>query len=70
MPIQCGDDHSRVFAGHLYQRGKTRMSFYQGHDVTVLCVADEMALPMTGNGSVLDFCRSFPDGDGIDDLAA
>src|ERR1017187_8716864 len=25
---------------------------------------------MTGNSAVLDFCRSFPDGDGIDDLTA
>jgi hypothetical protein len=25
---------------------------------------------MTGNGSILDLCRSFPDGDGIDDLTA
>jgi len=25
---------------------------------------------MTGNGAVLDFCGSFPDGDGVDDLTA
>ena len=25
---------------------------------------------MTGNGTVLDFCGSFPDGDGIGDLTA
>ena len=70
LPAQCGDDHSRVFAGHLYQRGKTRMTFHQGRYVTVLCAGNEITLPMTRNGSVLDLRRSFPDGDGIDDCAA
>jgi hypothetical protein len=27
MPSQCGDDHRRIFAGHLYQRGSARMTF-------------------------------------------
>ncbi len=70
VPAQCGDDNSRILAGHLYQRGKTRMSFHQGHNVTVLCAADEITLPITGNGAVLDLCGSFPNGEGIDDSAA
>ena len=37
--------------------------------MTVLCAADEIALPMTWNGSVLDLRWSFPDRDGLDDLA-
>jgi hypothetical protein len=70
MPTQCGHDSRRVFAGHLDERGKTRMSLHQGCDVTVLGAAKQIALPMTGNGSVFDFCRPFPDGNGIDDLTA
>jgi len=53
-----------------YERGETRMSLHQGHNVTVLCAADEIALPMTGMARSLDFCGSFPDGDGVDDLTA
>ena len=30
----------------------------------------QIAFPMTGDGAVLDFCGSFPNGDGIDDLPA
>ena len=44
------------------------MTFHQRGDVTVLGAAQQIALPMTGNGAVLDFCGPFPDGDGIDDL--
>ena len=44
------------------------MTFHQGGDVTVLGAADQIALPMTGNGAVFDFCGPFPNGDGIDDL--
>src|SRR5580693_4839412 len=46
------------------------MSFHQRRDVTVFCAANEIAFPMTGNGAVLDFCRSFPDGNGVYDLTA
>jgi hypothetical protein len=70
LPAQCGDDRSRVFASHLDQGSKTRMAFHQRRDVTVFCAANEIALPMTGNGAVLDLCRPFPDGDGIYDLTA
>ena len=70
MPAQRGHDRSRVFAGHFYERGKTRMALHQARYVTVLCAAKEIALPMTGNGAVFNFRRPFPDGDGIDDLTA
>src|SRR3990172_8156602 len=46
------------------------MAFHQRCDVTVLDAAEQIALPMTGNGAVLDFRGPFPDGDGIDDLTA
>jgi hypothetical protein len=46
------------------------MPLHQRRDVTVFCATNEIALPMTGNGAVLDFCGSFPDGDGIYDLTA
>ena len=46
------------------------MTFRQGCDVSVLGAADEIALSMTGNGAVLDFCGPLPDGNGIDDLTA
>src|SRR5271155_1750871 len=45
------------------------MPFHQCHDVTVLCAADEIALPVTWDRSVLDLRWSFPDRDGLDDLA-
>src|ERR1700688_4551564 len=68
MPGQSSNDSSRVFAGHFHQCDKTRMAFDQGGDVTVVGTAQQIALPMTGNGSVFDLRRPFPDGDGIDDL--
>ena len=44
------------------------MAFHQSGDMTVVGAADQIALPMTGNGAILDFCGSFPDGDSIDDF--
>src|ERR1700674_2300929 len=44
------------------------MTFHQGSDVTVLGAANQVALPMAGNGAVLNFRGSFPDGNGINDL--
>src|SRR5271163_4736868 len=70
LPTQGGDDRSRVFAAHLDQGCKTRMPLHQRRDVTVFCATNEIAFPMTGDGAILDLCRSFPDGDGIDDLTA
>jgi hypothetical protein len=43
-----------------YERGKTRMTFHQSRDVTVLFVVNQMAFPMTGNCTILDFRRPFP----------
>ena len=61
MPAQRGHDSRRVFAGHLDQRGKTRMTFHQGNDATVLAAAQQIALPMAGDGAVLDFCGPLPE---------
>lgn len=57
-----------LFVGHFCQRRKTRMSLHRSHNVTVLCAAEKIALPTTGNGSVFDFCGCLHDGNGIDDL--
>ena len=70
VPAQRGDDRRRVFAGHFDQHDETRMTFHQGCDVTVLAAAEQIALPMTGDGAVFDLRGPFPDGDGIDDLTA
>jgi hypothetical protein len=49
---------------------KTRMSFHQRCDVTAAGAAEQIALPMTGNGTVFNLCRPLPTGDGIDDLTS
>ena len=51
LPAQCGDDHRRLFTGYLDQRCEARIPFHQFHDVTVLCAADEIALPVTWDRS-------------------
>jgi hypothetical protein len=38
--------------------------------MTVFGAAEQIALPMTGNGAVFNLCRPFPDRDGIDDLTS
>ena len=45
------------------------MALHQCSHVTVVCAAEQIALPMTGDSSILDFRRPFPDRNGIDDLA-
>jgi hypothetical protein len=46
------------------------MSFHQCCDVTVPGAGEQIALPMTGNSAVFNFCGPFPNGDGIDDLTS
>jgi hypothetical protein len=46
------------------------MPLHQRCDLTVLRATNQIALPMTRNGAVLDFCGPLPDGDGIYDLTA
>ena len=70
MLAQRGDDRLCIFAGHFDQHGETRMPFHQGCDMTVLAAAEQIALPMTGNGAVINLRRSFANRDGIDDLPA
>jgi hypothetical protein len=70
LPAQCGHNRSRVFASHLDQGSKTRMTLHQRRDVTVFCATNEIAFPMTRNGAVLDFSGPFPNVDGIYDLTA
>src|SRR6202790_1999006 len=45
------------------------MTLYQSGYVTVARPAQQIALPMAGNGTIFHFRRSFADGDGIDDPA-
>ena len=45
------------------------MPFHQGHDVAVFSAADQIALPVSWDRSVFDLRWSFPDRDGLDDLA-
>jgi hypothetical protein len=68
VPAQCRNDNFRVFARHLDQHGKARMTFYQSHNVAVLCTAHQIAFPMARNRAVFHFRGPFADGDGIDDL--
>src|SRR5476651_1144000 len=44
------------------------MTFHERRDVAVLCTANEIALPMAGDGAVLDFRGPFPDRDRINNL--
>jgi len=44
------------------------LSVEQGCDVTVLAACEQIALPMTGDGAVLNLCGPLANGDGIDDL--
>jgi hypothetical protein len=70
LPAQRGDNGRRVFAGDIDQHGTTRMTLHQCGDVTVLRAAEQIALPMAGDGAVLDLCGPFSHGDGIDNLTA
>jgi hypothetical protein len=36
--------------------------------MSVFATCEQIAFPMTGNSAVFNFCWSFPDADGIDDL--
>ena len=69
MPAQGGHHRSGVFAGHLHQHAETRMTLHQSGDVTVARPAQQIALPMPGNGTIFDFRRSVADGDSIHDPA-
>src|SRR5690349_4051494 len=57
---------SGIFARHFHQHGNTRMTLYQRGHVAVARPTQQITLPMTGNGTIFDFRRSFADGDGID----
>ena len=54
VPAECIDDHRRLFTGYFYQRCEARVPFHQGHNMAVLRTTDQIALPVTWNGSILD----------------
>src|SRR5579863_806193 len=54
--------------GTLMSMIETRVSFHQGCDVSVFTACEQIAFPVTRNSAVFNLRRSFPDGDGIDDL--
>ena len=68
MLAQRGDDRGCIFTGHFDEHDETRMTFHQGCDMTVLAACEQIALPMTGNCTVLNLRRSFANRDSIDDL--
>ncbi len=45
------------------------MTLHQRSHVTVACAPEQIAFPMTGDGSVFYFRRSLADRNGVDDLA-
>jgi hypothetical protein len=45
------------------------MTLHQSGYVTVARPAQQIALPMSGNGTIFDFRRSFADGDSVHDPA-
>jgi hypothetical protein len=63
-----GHPGGRVCAVHFDQCSKTRMTFHQGCDVTVVGAAQADGRPNDRDGAVFDFGGLFPDGDGTDDL--
>ena len=69
MPAQGGHHRGGVLAGHLHQHAETRMTLHQLRHAAVARPAQQIALPMAGDGSIFDLRRSFADGNGIDDLA-
>ena len=46
------------------------MTLHERDDVTVLRAAEQIAFPMTGNGSVFDVRGTLSDRDSIGDLSA
>src|SRR5579862_1364808 len=44
------------------------MTLYERCDVTILRASQQIAFPMSGDGSVFDLRRSFSNGNGVDDL--
>ena len=52
MLTQCGNDHFRVFAGHLDQHGKARMALHQSRNIGVLGTGQQIPFPVAGNRSV------------------
>jgi hypothetical protein len=59
MLAERSNHGSRIFARHFYQHGETRTALDERGDVTVFRAADEIALPMTGDGPVLNLRGSF-----------
>jgi len=43
-----------VFAGHSDQHHVTRMTLNQGRDLAVMTTDDQIAFPVSWNGSILD----------------
>jgi hypothetical protein len=58
-----GTTEKKVLA--IRSKCKTRMAFHQRRYVAVFCPTNEISFPMTGDGAVLDLCRTFSDRDGI-----
>ncbi len=67
-----GHDRRRVFAGHFDQHGKNANGVPPAWRWLTGCwlgASEQIALPMTGDGSVFDLGGSFANGNSIDDPA-
>src|ERR1700675_3990614 len=67
---QSGHHRSGVLACYLHQHAEARTTLHQRDHVTVARPAQQIALPMTWDGSIFDFCWTLANGNGIDDLTA
>ena len=66
---QSGHHRSGVLACYLHQHAEARTTLHQRDHVTVARPAQQIALPMTGNGAIFDFCWPLTNRDRIDDAA-
>src|SRR5262245_52329371 len=69
MLTEGSNDGPRFLTGNLHQHAEARMPLHQRDHVTVARPAQQIALPMPGNGAVFDFRRPLANGNGIDDPA-
>ena len=69
MLDQSGTTVAAVTTGHFYQCAEARTTLHQRDHVTVAGPAQQIALPVTGNGTVFDFGWPFANGNRIDDPA-
>jgi hypothetical protein len=58
----------RILSFDLHQHCETRLALYQRCDVGVFRASDQVAFPVTGDGTILDLCRTVVYRNVVDDL--